>query len=191
MNKSLILSIVLTLSFSAHAGGSEKLKSSLEKWLGNGFGQQLQVSVNKQKIQFEGCKQKAYELYVSKPFAENFSIVMSLAYGKGKTSWGVFSQTVIVKQYRIVPKWHFEGFSVGVGMSVQQAHRLRTSHGPDINLPLQKQWTVEADLPAFADNHTTRIAMVHEQWQAEDVGLSSSNYSAKNTGVNLSYSILF
>ena len=90
-----------------------------------------------------------------------------------------------------MPKWHFEGFSLGVDMSVQQAHRLRTSHGPDINLPLQKQWTVEADLPAFADNHTTRIAMVHEQWQAEDVGLSSSNYSAKNTGVNLSYSILF
>ena len=170
---------------------ADVLKSSVKKWLGDGDSNQLQISFNKQKIQFEGCKQKAYELFVSKPFTNNFSLDMSLGYAKGRNSWGVFSQTVLVKNYQITPRWHFEHFSLGLGLSVQQSHRLKTSHGPDINLPLQKQWSIEADLPTFAENHSTRISLVHQQWQSNDVAYSATDYSAKNTALMANYSILF
>lgn len=175
----------------AQAIGSNSVKSSLKSWFSNSVGEHIDVSFNKQKIQFDGCKLKAYDLLITRAFGEHLSLDMSLGYATGRNSWGIFSQTVMVKNYQITPRWHFDQVSIGIGISIQQSHQLKTSHGPEINLPLQKQWSIEADLPALADNHHMRLSLVRQQWQANNLAFSSTNYTAQNTGFSVNYSVVF
>ncbi|MBT0586171.1 hypothetical protein [Alteromonas oceanisediminis] len=184
-------SFIFAIAMTCPSVAASQLEEKITEWLGGQTQQPFKISFNKQKIQFQGCKQKAYDLLISKPITDRFSIDMSLGYAKGRNSFGVYSQTVLIKEYQIMPRWHFEGFAVGMGITVQSAHELRSSHGPDIRLPLQKAYAIEADLPAFAENHSTRVSLAHETWQAEDVAFTDGSYSAKNTALTVSYSIAF
>lgn len=186
----LLLSLFLA-STNVQAFESKSAKSSIKNWLKGNVGEHLQISFNKQKIQFEGCKLKAYDLLFTKPVGDHLSLDMSLGYATGRNSWGIFSQTVMVKSYQITPRWHFKHFSLGLGLSIQQAHQLKTSHGPEINLPLQKQWSIEADLPTLADNHSTRISLIRQEWEANNLAFSTTNYKAQNTALMVNYSVVF
>lgn len=182
--------VCFLLPFTAQAKSSS-FSNAVSEWLDDSAGQDLQFSFEKRKIQFQGCKQKAYDLVITQRFAETFSLDMSLGYAKGRNSFGVFSQTVLVKEYQIIPRWHFEQFALGIGMKVQSSHELRSSHGPEFKLPLQETFAVEADLPAFSESHHLRLTLSHEQWKSDDIAFSNAGYSAENNQLTVEYSIAF
>lgn len=185
--------LLMTGMFVTHSAYADmkEFRSNVKSFLTETFAGELEFSFQRQKIQFQGCKQKAYDLVISKPFTDQFSIDMSLGYAKGHNNWGIFSQTVLVKEYQIVPRWQFDEFALGMGVKMQSAHQLRSSHGPDFNLPLQKEWAVEADIPTYFDNHNMRISLAHQQWQSDDIAFTDGEYNAENNAINIEYSIVF
>ncbi|WP_100642646.1 hypothetical protein [Alteromonas facilis] len=192
MKKCLQATFLLSLCVCANAhAGIKGDREAAAEWLVEQTSGLFSLSFNKQKIQFEGCKQKAYDLTLTSDISDGFSIDFSIGYGKAKNSWGVFSQQVIEQDYQFMPRWQFADWRIGLGVKVQSTHQLRASHGPAIELPLSKQWAIEADLPAFSEDHHFRVALVREDWrytETQDVAVATFNH---NNAITLNYSMRF
>ncbi|WP_100657979.1 hypothetical protein [Alteromonas flava] len=169
---------------------SSTVQKHLSNWLDTVVGEELEFSFEKRKIQFRGCKQKAYDLVITRQFGDDFSVDMSLGYAKGRNSFGVYSHTVLVKEFELMPRWQLGEFTIGLGLKKQSSHSLRSSHAASIQLPLRQAWAFELDLPTFNKAHAFRMKLEHEKWQHVD-SIATINNAASNNAIALEYAIAF
>jgi len=185
-----LLILLLLLSVQCRAG--QNILSSSLSWLKSALPEQTQLSFNKDKIKFEGCRHKEYELLLTQALTRNLFIESSLSYASGKLNWGVYQQKVSARQWSFVPRYQFsEKVNVGFGIKVQAAPEFKTSQGVDIDLPKNKTFLASTRVKGFAEKHYIEITISSRQWVATNINGTWFEKGASDNKLNISYQAYF
>ena len=74
-------------------------------WLKGSLPEGTEVTFNKSRLKFDGCKHREYELAINQPVSENFSVEALVTHAKGQLVWGTYQQSVSVKKYSFIPRY--------------------------------------------------------------------------------------
>ncbi|MBU3002176.1 hypothetical protein [Paraglaciecola arctica] len=187
-------SILVTTSIliSSHSYASSDVLATTLNWLKTWSPQNIEFTMLKSAIKFNGCRQKEYLAAFNQPLTDNITLEMAVGYAKGKHSWGVFSQKISVKEFTFVPRFHLtQNVSIGFGVIAQSQTEFKTSQGIELNLPKNTEWLFSTRTNGFAYNHYLEWSLSSQKWRASnDFGGLFEN-GTTNHKVVLSYNGYF
>ena len=161
-------------------------------WLKGSLPEGTEVTFNKSRLKFDGCKHREYELAINQPFSENFSVEALVTHAKGQLVWGTYQQSVSVKKYSFIPRYQVsENVSLGAGMVYQSSPEFKTSQGFDINLPKSQMFLVSSRFQGLRNNHHIELEFSSTKYSATDTAGNWFERGAADNKFTVSYEASF
>lgn len=186
-----LISLAFLMTSSSVCADSEWVNQSVE-WLKDALPQNTTVSFNKSRIKFNGCKHREYELLVSQPVTENFTVEAQITQAKGQLDWGLYKQSVRLEQFSIVPRYRVsERVSLGAGMVIQSSPEFRTSHGFDTDLPEGEILLLNSRIYGIQQDHQIEFEISRTRYAATSESGTWFERGEADNKVTLSYEVIF
>lgn len=169
-----------------------ELGDNAARWFANTVNAEETMSVNftKQRIFFKGCKQKEYQLALSKQFSPVFGLEASMHYDKGELSFGVLSQKVTSKAYEITSWWTVNAFRFGISHKVRSSIKMSSPMTEQLTLPTSQSIGLHMELPGIRKAHSVSVSLSRENWQASTTN-NQTWQEIEDNQINLQYAIAF
>ncbi|KXI29301.1 hypothetical protein [Paraglaciecola hydrolytica] len=165
--KNLLLLLCAVFSFNCLAENA-LLKHTVE-WLVESLPKETLLDFDSAGMGFQGCKHREYQMRLTQPLSERFSVDTSLGYAKGKLQWGVFSQQVSMYEWSLVPRFQVsERLSFGLGLVTQSQVAFKTTQGLVFDLPKNTEWLLSSRMQALQAEHYWELTVSSQKWQATD-----------------------
>lgn len=149
------------------------------------------LTLTKNKIKFEGCKQKQYQLAFSQQIAPMFNIEAIVHYNKGTLAHGILSQRVRSHEFELVSWWDSGDYRVGLSHKVRPRHEMRIPVADTIRLPTSTSAGVYLEIPFKEDKHLLTIGALRESWESDGASLKLPWRASTDNQVKLHYAINF
>ncbi len=185
-----LFGLLMLVSPVSHA---DELADKATGWLADVFDSQhlLEVDLSKQRIRFNGCKQKAYQLAFSQQFTQQFSVEANLHYDKGEHRFGVLRQKVSSKAVEVISWWHTKTLRLGVGHKVITSHKMSSPMTEPLSLPTSEALGLHLQMPGMRASHNLAVSLQREVWHVADFAGAANGTSLRDNQLNLQYAIAF
>ncbi|MCU7553364.1 hypothetical protein OCL06_01990 [Alteromonas sp. ASW11-19] len=172
---------------------ADELADRATAWMSDIFNSQhvLEVDLTKQKIRFNGCKQKAYQLAFSQQLTKQFSVEANLHYDKGELRFGVLRQKVSSKAVEVISWWHTDTLRLGLGHKVITSHKMSSPMTESLSLPTSQALGVHLEMPGMRASHNLALSLQREVWEVADFAGAANGTSLRDNQLNLQYAIAF
>lgn len=167
------------------------VKNSVE-WLTDSLPEETLFNFDSEGLGFKGCKHREYQMRLSQPLSQDFSLDTTIGYSKGKLQWGVFSQKVSMYEWSLVPRYQVsERISFGVGFVSQSEVSFKTTQGLTFDLPRNTEWLAASRIQGLAENHYWELKVSSQKWQASAASGTWFERGEADNKINLLYSGYF
>lgn len=184
--KRILLCILMFCSFSCLAENL-LLRTSIN-WIVEALPEDTSFDFASEGLRFKGCKQRDYQMRISKPMTEFISIDTSLGYSKGQLQWGVFSQKVTMYELSVVPRYQLsERLSIGFGVIAQSEVKFKTAQGLAFDLPSSTEWLASSRIQGVAPGHYWEFMLSSQKWQASQQAGNWFERGLSNNKLSLAY----
>ncbi|RDV26743.1 hypothetical protein DXV75_07080 [Alteromonas aestuariivivens] len=169
------------------------LPEQTKNWLINqlSFSDSFFVTLNKQRIAFQGCKQQEYQLAFTQEFGPAFQLQGIAHYEKARLHEGFVAQRVKSQAYEILSWWNFSSIRIGVGRKFRNEHEIALPMAQLLRLPTSRAVALHLEFAGMRDDHTVALSAVRETWQAQKNDLSLPWHRSLDNQLYLSYQIAF
>lgn len=182
-----ILMLICILLASDAVAGSNRLDFA-KSWLSSWAPESFELTVASSELKFKGCKQKEYQLNLHHPITKNMLIESTIAYAKGKLSWGVFSQKTSFQEFSIISRYKLvHDLSVGFGVVAQSAVDFKSAIGVQIDLPQNTEWLLSARTEGPVGTSSWELSLSRQKWQASSQTGTWYETGSANSKINLMY----
>ncbi len=164
-----------------------------EKWLNQYAerGDVFSLSLTKNKIKFEGCKQKQYQLALSHKVTNELNIDAVVYYNKGLLDFGVLTQRVRSHEFEVVGWWNKKGYRIGLSHKVRPRHTMTLPLSDTVYLPTSTTAGVYIELPLANNNHLLTLGAMQESWDGNSASINLPWRSSKDNQITLTYAITY
>ncbi|MBU3020753.1 hypothetical protein [Aestuariibacter sp. A3R04] len=189
---SLALVASMTFAPSICVAGSS-IGEQAESWLSEkvDVSDRISVSLSKNKIKFDGCRQKDYKLSVATSLTRNINVEAIARYGRGVLEFGVFNQRVTSRAYELITWWQQPNYRMGLASQLRPAHDLDLPMSGSFSLPDSTTFSVYLETQGWRDAHTLSFALRRESWRANSSDLVLSWDRSADNQIHLGYKIGF
>ncbi len=149
------------------------------------------LTLTKNKIKFEGCKQKQYQLAFSQQIAPMFNIEAIVHYNKGLLDNGVLSQRVRSHEFELVSWWDSGDYRLGLSHKVRPRHEMSIPVADTVRLPTSTSAGIYLEIPFKEDKHVLTIGALRESWESDGASFQLPWRSSRDNQVKLQYAINF
>lgn len=159
---------LIALVFMLPCKAEDYLRSSVD-WLKSSL-PDTKIEFNKERIRFDGCNQKEYQLVVTQPLTDSLSLNGGLSYARGKLDFGIFQQDIQVRRVSLVPTLTTsQNVSFGLGVMLQSEPQFRDSNGFSFDLPASQMMMFETRLQDNNKRHQLLIRLSSQRWDSSDI----------------------
>lgn len=187
---SLLASVLLAPgTCSASASFGEKA----EEWLSDkiDIADAVSVSLSKNKIKFDGCRQKDYRLSIATSLTSAINVEAVARYGRGVLEFGVFNQRVTSRAYELITWWQQPDYRMGLASQLRPAHSLDLPMSGSFALPDSTTFSVYFETEGWQEAHTLSFALRRESWRANSSDLTLSWDRSADNQIQMAYRIGF
>lgn len=182
---SVFLTCLMVLS--SHCIAKNDFASRSANWLQSALPESTEFTFNRQKIKFDGCKHKEYEILVRQPWSEDFALEASIGYAKNRIKLGLHQQILTYKEFTFVPRYQASShISVGAGFVYRTEPEFRSAND-QFNLPASQAWLVNSRIGGWQQDHHIELELSARRWQATDNDGNWFERGSRESRLNLTY----
>ncbi|MEC7690778.1 MAG: hypothetical protein VYE47_08215 [Pseudomonadota bacterium] len=172
---------------------SSSIGDQAEAWLEEklDYSGDISVSLSKNKIRFNGCRQKDYKLSLATRISDTVNLEAVASYGRAVMDFGVFSQRVTSRAYELITWWEQPAYRVGVASGVRPAHDIDLPVSGSFALPDSNTVSVYLETEGAEENHTMSFAVRRETWHGDTSDITLSQDKSYDNQVQLGYRVSF
>lgn len=184
--------ILFSLTFSCSAFAENDLWEITLDWLQTSLPEQSQLEFNQKHIEFDGCRQRDYQLLLNQRVSNNWHIETAIGYEKGELTLGAYKQKVSMREWSVIPRYQINSLlNVGFGVVRQMAVQFETASSADRQFPNSTRWLLSSRTPGLEEDHYLEVTLSRQQWQRTNI---AGNWLGRGQGdkkVNVSYTGYF